>query len=132
MLVPLRRRDRHRERDQVEAPPYGFIHRSQPRFVVAGDNELEHGLEFKEVLPHEPGRNLVATGKGLDAAFCPSAALLGFRGRYQPGSAQRSQLGRVPVVIGSRKRLDWRGAVIVTCCRRNRVRNVLLPLAPNP
>jgi hypothetical protein len=45
----------------VKPTTHSFIDASQARFVVNRNDELELRIEFEVVLPHEPGRNAIAT-----------------------------------------------------------------------
>jgi hypothetical protein len=55
--------DGHGEGDQVQPAPHRLVDVANGGLVVAGDDQLELRHKFEEVLPHEPGRDLVATGQ---------------------------------------------------------------------
>ena len=85
----------------------------QSRLVVAADEQLERRGEVEEVLPHEPGGNLVAAGQCLDLGFVPTPAFLGFLSDDQAGTVELCQVGRVMLgVAGDEGRHIGDGGVV--------------------
>ena len=56
--------------------------------MIAGNEQLELRRIFEEILPHEPRRDLVATGERLDLAFGPMPTFLGLDRGDETSTAQ--------------------------------------------
>ena len=84
----------------MQAPAHGLIDVADGRLVVADHEQLELRHELEEVLAHEAGGDLVATGQGLELAFGPAAALLGLDRGDDPGATEARHVGRMPIAVG--------------------------------
>jgi hypothetical protein len=95
--------DRHRKRDQMDAPPDRFVDAVQRGLVVAGNDELERRGEAEEVLPHKPSGYPIATSQGLDLGFGPVPAFLDLLRRDKTGITQTGYIGRMPLASGGKE-----------------------------
>ena len=104
VLVAFGDRDLHRERHQQHTPAHGFVDAVEPRLVVTADEQLELRGEVEEVLPHEPGGDLVAAGECFDLGFVPAPAFLSFLCNDQAGAVELGEIGRVAFGIAGEER----------------------------
>jgi mRNA-degrading endonuclease RelE of RelBE toxin-antitoxin system len=93
LWVAISGRDRHIEGDEVEPPTNCLIYRSQVRFVVARDKELELWLILEKVLAHEARGYFVSACDGFQFRLCPCPAFLCLDRRYKPGAHETGQVG---------------------------------------
>ena len=65
----------------MQPAPHCLVHGMQSWFVIAGEKQLEAGLEVKEIAAHVPCRNFLAAGQCRDTGFGPSTVFLGLDSR---------------------------------------------------
>ena len=82
----------------MQAAADGFVDAAEGRLVVAGDDELELGIELEEVLAHEAALEAIAAGEGLDLGLGPECGrFLDFGGDGEADAAQPCDLGGMAV-----------------------------------
>jgi hypothetical protein len=70
-----------------------FVDRSQMRFVITRDPQLELRHKFEEVLSHEPGRYPIAAGQCLNLRLGPASSFLRFSDGNKTRTAQACEVG---------------------------------------
>src|SRR5262249_59616517 len=98
------------------------------RFVISSKNQLQLRRVPKEVLPHEPRRNLAPACERFDSALGPTAAFFCLDGGDETRSAQAGKVCGMPINGRCRERLDWGRAVVVAGAGRNRIEKCGFPV----
>jgi hypothetical protein len=82
-----------------------FVDASERWLVVASDPQGELRQVGEEVLPHEPGCNLIAARELLELRLVPGAVRAKLLAGDHAGAAQHRHVARVPVGTGREQQI---------------------------
>ncbi len=93
--------DGNRPGDQVDPPPYRWVHAGDDGLVVDHHHEAVRRLPLKEVGPHVPRLDVVPARKLLRQPLGQALPLVNLDRKHQPLAVQVRDLCGMALVLGS-------------------------------